>query len=335
MSLDILHRTANINHPCRLVPSSVVERTELDQPSPDQRALHDRWLIDNILPEGEMNLLAGPAGVGKTTLALQLGTDIQNGTDVWGRRTWATGMVIVSLDRSANAHERMLSGMSIPRDRFAFFSQRNSPTTIEIIVNSCASRFPQHGLIFIDGFATLCDGINSYSQSSAFLRVTGELCERTNRSILGSVHSTKTKEGEGYSNPRQRVLGSVAWAAYSDLIVTMDPSKPDDPSDMIRIVNILPRNSKEFTLKYERQGPLLVPWTDPVEDDLLSILDFWLHSQDFDREIPRREIVKYARENSIVERSVERWLDSKLELCQLERTRKGFYKRLRAVGIWA
>ncbi len=297
-------------------------------PASDHRPSHDRWLIDNILPEGEMNLLAGPAGVGKTTLALQIGTDIQNGTDVWGRRTWATGMVVVSLDRSANAHERMLSGMSIPRDRFEFFSQRNSPTTIEIIVNSCASKYPKHGLIFIDGFATLCDGINSYSQSSAFLRVTGELCERTKRAILGSVHSTKTKEGEGYSNPRQRVLGSVAWAAYSDLIITMDPLKPDDPNDLIRVVNVLPRNSKEFTLKYERQGPLLVPYVDPVEDDMSSVLDFWLHSQDFEREIPRREIVKFARENTIDERAVERWLDKTIQKCQIERLRKGFYRKL-------
>lgn len=293
-------------------------------------ARHERWLIDQIMPETEMHLLAGPAGVGKTTLALQLGSDIQEGRPVWGRRTEPTGMVIVSLDRSENAHRRMLDGLAIPPDRFAFFPQRNEPTSIEIIVRTCASAFPRHRLLFIDGFATLCDGINSYTESSAFLRRGGKLCEQYDRTILGSVHSTKTKEGEAYSNPRQRVLGSVAWAAYSDLIVTMDPARPDDPSDLIRVVNVLPRNSAEFTLKYERKGPNLVPWTDPAESDLLSILDFWLHSQDFEREIPKREIVKYARETATLqERTVERWLLAQVESGRLERLKRGSYKRVR------
>lgn len=281
------------------------------------------------MPETEINLLAGPPGVGKTTLALQIGTDIQDGIAVWGRRTFPTGMVIVSLDRSSNAHQRMIGNMSIPSSRFAFFSARNIETSIEIIIRTCANQFPQHKLLFIDGFATLCDGPSDYLRSSQFLRIAGTHCEQYGRTILGSVHSAKTKEGEHYTNPRQRILGSVAWAGFADLIVTMDPAKPDDPEDLVRIVHVLPRLSREFTLKYQRQSDRLVPWEDPVEADLLSLLDFWLGAQAFEREIPKREFVSYGKDTcSIAERTVEKWLTGKIESGLLERPKKGTYRRV-------
>jgi hypothetical protein len=276
---------------------------------------HDEWIIDRLMPEREVNLLAGPAGVGKTTLALQMLSDIQDGNMVFGHRTSPTGVVFVSCDRSKSAHQRMIEGMAIPPSRFVFFSTddratsippsqfvffsaRNRATSIDIIVKSCASLFPQHKLLFIDGFGTLVPGgkISDFGQTSTFLSHAGELCELHNRTILGSVHAAKTKEGEHYANPRQRVLGSVAWSAFADLVITIDPEKPDDPSNLVRIVNVLPRDSQEFTLKFLREGGRLVLYEDP---DLLTIVEVWIRKQPFEREIPTREIVKYAADQSI------------------------------------
>jgi len=297
----------------------------------DPRPLHDRWIIDRLMPEREVHLLAGPAGVGKTTLSMQILSDIQDGLPVFGRRTFPTPVVLVSCDRSFASHERMIADMGVPAQKFKFFSQRNSPTTIFEIVTQCARNFPACRLIFIDGFATLVPNakLSDYGEVSSFLRLCGRLCEQFNVTILGSLHATKTKEGESYTNPRQRVLGSVAWSGFADLIITIDAEKPSETENQIRLVNVLPRNSAEFALKYQRENEKLVLYTDPGELDLLSMLDAWLRSQSFDREFPTREVLQEAERNQVPRRSAERWLERVCDGGLVARVRKGVYKPLR------
>lgn len=297
----------------------------------DSRPLHDRWIVDRLMPEREVHLLAGAAGAGKTTLAMQILSAIQSGTDVFGYRTHPTKVVIVSNDRSVASHSRMIDGMSVPADRFQFFSQRNRFADIETIVKNCAMSYPGCRLIFIDGFATLVPNgkLSDYNEVANFLRRCGRLCEDYNMTILGSVHATKTKEGERFPNPRQRVLGSVAWAGFSDLILVVDPAKPDDPNDPFRIVSVLPRNAGEFNLRFRRENGLLIPVDEAIEADLLSLLDFWLLGQSFDREFPTREVLQEAKKHTIPERSAERWLEKACDGGRVARVRKGLYKPLR------
>lgn len=280
------------------------------------------------MPEREIHLLAGAAGTGKTTLALQILGAIQRGEPVFGRRTWPTKVMIVSLDRSRAAHTRMIDGLAVPEHEFKFFSQRNQPTSIRLICQ-ITRREEYNGckLIFIDGFGTLVrDGkLADYQATSDFLREAGALCEEYGVTIIGSVHATKTKEGESYANPRQRVLGSVAWAAFSDLIITVDPEKPSDVSNMVRLVNVLPRNDREFMIKYLREGSRMLPYEDPAELDLASILDYWL-VQNSDRKIPTREFIGQGRDAALTPRQVERWIERQLESGRLERTSKGIYQ---------
>src|SRR4030095_5534108 len=51
-------------------------------------------------------------------------------------------------------------------------------------------------------------------------------------------------------NPRQRIAGSVAWAAYSETILLLEPIKPENSNDHRRTLWVLPRNAAEFTMDY-------------------------------------------------------------------------------------
>jgi hypothetical protein len=60
------------------------------------------------------------------------------------------------------------------------------------------------------------------------------------------------------------------------------------------------------------------------------MLDAWLRDQPLTRDFPRRELIEYARDNTIKERQVERWIEKQLEAGLLHRIldKRGFYRPL-------
>jgi len=293
------------------------------------------WIVDQIMPIGQLCLLVGPAGVGKTTHSFDLCDDIQEGRLVYGRQVRQTGVVIVSCDRDEDSHYDRLTSLGIPHHRFAFFPQRDAPTSIERIVSACTHHYKSHRLLFIDGFGTLVpDGkLNDYGVVSRFLADCGALCKKHKITILGSIHTAKAKEGEAYTSPREQALGSAAWAGFADLMIVMQRDNPKEPADPIRRVHVCTRGGAgDFTLKYKMdkdQGGRLVLYEDPVEQDLMSLMDYWIGQQAFDRLIPTREFIQEGKNFTLSQSLVEKWLFNQVEKGHLDRPVRGKYQRVR------
>jgi len=293
-----------------------------------------RWIIDQVLPIGQVCLLVGPAGVGKTTYSFDICDDVQEGRMIYGRAVNKTGVVIVSCDRDDDSHYDRLTSLGIPHHRFPFFPQRDKPTSIGIIIRACAAQFPWCKLLFIDGFGTLVpDGkLNDYGVVSRHLADAGALCKHFDLSILGSIHTAKAKEGEAYTSPREQALGSAAWAGFADLMIVMQRDNPKEPADPIRRVHVCTRGAAgDFTLKYKADkelGGKLVPYEDPIEQDLLSLMDYWLRQQPFERIIPTREFIETGKGHTISQSLVEKWLAKQLAEGVVTRPAKGRYQRV-------
>lgn len=56
------------------------------------------WLIDGLLPNAGWTLCVGAAGVGKTTLALQIADALQEGVDIFNRHTIKTKILYFQFD---------------------------------------------------------------------------------------------------------------------------------------------------------------------------------------------------------------------------------------------
>ena len=287
------------------------------------------YIIESVMPTREVHLLAGAPGAGKTTHALDILSLVQLGEPVYGYPTHPTGVVWVSCDRSEDSHIERLESLSIPAETFPFHAQRDSPTTIERVVIACASKYPQRKLIFIDGFGSLvpegklCD----YANVARFLATAGALCQKYDRTILGCVHSSKQKDGQGYSDPRSQVLGSVAWAGFCDLMLVVARKNSQDPADGARIVYVCTRASAgDFSAEYQLgEAGRLVP---SVDKEGISCLDFWLSADvPVGKTFNTKDFLERAAYFTIKQRTAERWLDSQVESERVIRLQRGLYKR--------
>lgn len=296
------------------------------------------WIIDQILPRRVVGLLVGPPGVSKTTWAVQELSKLPLGQDILGHRVERTEVVFVSCDRSQEEHDSHCRALGVDPSTFHFHDQVISKTSIERIISGVKYAYPNASLIFIDGFARLVpDGkLNDYATVSDFLCQCMELAQKHNITILGCLHAGKAREGATYSDPRDQVCGSTAWAGYSNLMIVMQKANPKDSEDPVRIVHVLTRaGSGDFMFKLTKDkdpdgGGRLIPYEDPVENEFLGILTYWINSQDLDRQIPKREIIGYGRDTcSLSERTVERWLTRQVSDGLLLRPGKGKYQRAR------
>jgi hypothetical protein len=290
------------------------------------------FIIEGVLPAHVVALLVGAPGVGKSSAALGWLAQIQAGEPIFGHSSRPTPIVWVSLDRSEDEYYSHLDALGFPRDTFRFFDQTVKSTSIRTIAVACGTRWPG-SLIFIDGFARLVpDGrLSDYGIVADFLVETAELARKYNVTFIGCVHTAKAREGQGYSDPRSQVCGSTAWAAFSNLTIVIERKDAKDPSNPVRIVNILTRaEAGDFQLLFQKdpasRGGGFIVYENPGDKDLL---EFWLSGVEFDRTVSRKEFLSYASSQTVAERTAERWLEQRISDGQLERVGRGLYRRLR------
>ena len=305
-------------------------------PPPPASSHHQDFLIEGLMPAREVSLIAGPSGVGKTTLLVQVMEWFRAGGLVFGRQAHPAPLVYVTCDRSQASFKRSLDRHQIAHDAFPWEVERKITTVGEKgdrmkgILKWMNSKHPEARLLCLDGMGSLVpEGkISDYSIVAEFLKSAQFHCECYDITVLGTVHATKVKEHENYPNPRQRILGSVAWAAYTDLIVVIDPQDPDDPDSQTRLVSVLPRDDQEFTLKLENRRGVLVPFEEVVDESYFSVLEQEVAKFEPVRVLQTSEIIKLGEGRGIAPVTVKRWLSRATDKGVLERVAHGQYRRV-------
>jgi hypothetical protein len=224
-----------------------------------------RYLIDGMIPANQVHLLAGPSGGGKTTLAFQMLSSMITGEPFLGRWTRKVKVAYVSGDRPA---ESVLETQDRCGVSFPVFSAVDENLVGEDLLSKifprltaiCGGERPD--VIYIDGFTAFVPGgfLNNYAIVAKWLASLQRYARKMRVTIIGACHATKTKEGEKFTNPRQRIAGSVAWAGFSETVLIIEPLD-GEPDKAKRVVHILPRNHAEemMFLKFNAEGRLVIP----------------------------------------------------------------------------
>lgn len=266
------------------------------------------------MPAREVSLVAGSSGVGKTKLIIQIVQALETGTEIFGRATRQTSCLYVACDRGTDSFKRSLDGYGLAYSAFAWASERDIPraaarTRPYQIMKWAAVRHPEARLVVLDGLSGLVPDFCNYHEVAVMFREVQALCQDQNQTILGTVHATKVKTLDKICNPRERVVGSVAWGGFSEMVVSMDHEDPQDPENPFRVVNVCNHSGPNLRLRvrYNALGRLMVVEQD---SDLAELLDQAVLGAIPASGLTKGDVVELARTlgPAITVAAVERWL---------------------------
>lgn len=298
-----------------------------------------KYIIDPILPTGEVHLIGGPSGVGKSTEINQILDRLDSGRSIFGYPPpdSAVPWTYISCDRSAAGMERTLDRLRLPVDRSRYWSRSALPRpsgllpSVGEIIRWCSTP-----LLIIEALTVLLpqtrsgNPSNNYTLVGSWLMDVSELCQKHDKTIIATVHSAKAKAGEGYADLRQKVLGSVAFAAMVETIFLIDRAKPEDETDPGRIIHVLPRNAAETRHYFEldSQG-MFRPALAPSEADCTLVIESIFQAIPSEAVFETSDIIVEAEKRGVSRASVFRWLQRALRDRRVERVASGRYKKLR------
>jgi AAA domain len=227
---------------------------------------------DGWFPLGDISLIGGASGTGKTTWIFEMLHHQKQGYPVLGHKTFGRNFQVLAYDRGRNAFTRTMRRLRLlPSD---------VPTTalplafgieaVQTIINEIEKMSPIPNIIFIEGLDMLIDDANKKSVVSPFMRQLQEVAAYFHIALICSVGAPKTKRGEDYAAKRDKLSGSEAWGRNCETVCVLEFTEEDDGTAPQRSLTVLPRNAsaEKFTLQFENGR--LVPFTPTAEPEQSS-----------------------------------------------------------------
>jgi hypothetical protein len=207
-------------------------------------------------PKGEVSLIGGPSGAGKTSLMIPLLGKVVNGEDVFGHKTKPREYGILLHDRSKKALSRTAKALGLSSDvlsrviRLTPEQQRQSPA--EILESAIEGR-PDAEAWFIEGLDLWMPKITDLEAVAGVMDGLQRVAIKYNVAVLGSVGSPKQAKGEGYSQHRDRLIGSTALGRKAETIVLIELHDPED-ANSVRRCTVLCRCGRAENFFFEMQA---------------------------------------------------------------------------------
>ena len=208
---------------------------------------HEGWF-----PKGDISLIGGSSGTGKTYWLMTLLEKVRHGVDVWGHTCTARDYRVLMLDRGAKAMRRTLNKLNLSaeaKDRVIRVTGAQQKAGPVAVLKEATERNPGAEAWFIEGLDLWLKEAKQMNEVSQVLDDIQRLATRRNVAVVASVGSPKEKTAEGKSSEqyhgRDKLFGSVAWGRKSETVVLI--SKTDnDPlhDDCPRQYSVLVRNGR-------------------------------------------------------------------------------------------
>jgi hypothetical protein len=228
-----------------------------------------------VLDFQTVNVFAGAPGAGKTTLTAEWLLRMYDGRTICGLPTGKpTAVYYLSTDRSGHSTKRLFATHNLPDDYLIYYNPiddpqfdlrqlRNSQIALDTL-RWCVDRLnPQPGsLLCTDPAAPFfVPGSPNDPRAVAVLMTTLHVIARERQiTILVYAHFGKQSadQSQRYRRPQDRIAGSLAWSGFSD--AQMFLVEPEPPQQPYHIFGWNPRHSAPAEFKFERRGPVFVPY---------------------------------------------------------------------------
>lgn len=217
------------------------------------------YLIETIFPCGEIHLVGGPTGAGKTRWLLDMLLAWQQGKSVLDYKSYPCPWLYVSSDRSEKSVLRTLKTMQIDPTKIPMLSAMDKRLTLSQILDCVQERAAK--LVVIESFGNFVDPPGLGVQVRNFFYSLRPILNQAELTIIGVMESPKMKPKDKYENPRQRISGVATWGHYADTIVLVEPMNAKKANSN-RMLTVCPRNAPEQHIESTFIDGHLVPTAD-------------------------------------------------------------------------
>lgn len=300
-------------------------------PAAAESASHP-YFVEPIMPSQEIHLIYGPAGVGKTTLALQLLSEWSQANPVFDRPSTPSPFCYVACARSKRELRSHMRRLDLDPATLPHFSTLDVFTsadnrTFDNVLHQAQSIVPGLRVLFLDGLPNLCSSNgNDSGVIAAFLGSIRRVCQKEDLTIVAVALAAKARDGQGYSVIRERISGAANWSEYTGCKILLDFSKPRDPRDPYRTLALLPQTCPGDTWLYKFDGSRLAPSTRQAEEQHPEMFA-WLTALAPDTELSNDDIAVTGDKYGMSRATVFRWISDQVDLGTLLRTGRGKYRK--------
>ena len=285
------------------------------------------YFVEDLFPLRKTSILCGPSGAGKSRWLLPTIADWLESKPVLGKKSFPKPCAYIACDRPSSSTYELIERLGLQErlKRMPVFSLMDRGKDFDYAKIPPMVKSTGAEVLFIEAFQVLIPNgeMGKYWHVLNFFRSWNQACELNNLTPFGTCHQPKTFEGEGYARHRDKIMGTAAWGAAAEGILTLDYNQPGNIDCSLRDMCVLPRNEKPWalTLDFDSKGYLLESKQDH------SLGDMFL----------QQELVKQADGNLITTQQIEIWSSAKrvsrasmyrwLEKCpNLAQVKRGLYR---------
>ena len=232
--------------------------------------MHEGWF-----PKGEVSLIGGSSGAGKTSWAMPLLEKIRKGADIFGHTCKPRDYRVLLHDRSKKAMQRTVKALGLPAEaiqrviRLSTEQQSRRPTEI---LEAAIEREPGVECWFIEGLDLWIADPNKMEVVGPVIDGLQRIATRRDVAVLATVGSPKQRGKDNKYFGRDALFGSAALARKVETVVLMQLHDENDPNS-VRRCTVLPRNGRAETLYFEWQSEGLVLTMEPQAMREMTALD--------------------------------------------------------------
>jgi putative DNA primase/helicase len=216
--------TSGVKSNVELIPASGIEPVPI------------KWLWPGWLARGRLNILAGPPGSGKTTLAGEMTAAVSTG-GLWPDGSPAKQGNVVIWSGEDDPEDTLVprliaSGADLGRVHFVGntrdegVSRSFDPAKDITELANAIERVGDVVLVIVDPIAMVATkDSHRNAETRRDLQPVADLCRTTGAAVLGIHHLAK---GTGGREPQERLIGSIAFAAMPRVVMIATKLPPED-----------------------------------------------------------------------------------------------------------
>jgi hypothetical protein len=232
------------------------------------------WIVQPLpgreegwLPTGDVSLIGGASGAGKTHTLLRIAENARQGLDIFGHATTVSDYCILLHDRGTASMRRTCKAAKFSVEtvmsRVVRLSRAQQKERPAVAVEALMQTRPGVKLWILEG-------LDFWTPKIGDLEAVGDVMDELQRvakqyqvAIVGTLGSPKQKENDRYASGRDQFMGSVAFGRKSETCISIESTS----DATVRKMNVMPRNTakEDFFFTWTDAGLTLT--TEPAEQD--------------------------------------------------------------------